>query len=68
MKESETTAPLAPAAPPAKESLWYFHGLAARMESVGISMWSWLLVLGLSLWLCAWLFDVFTQLAQKFPH
>lgn len=55
--------------PLASEKLasWQFRGRAARLESVSISLWSWLLVGGLAAWFCFWLVKSLTGLVARLP-
>ena len=53
--------------PPAthQEPDWQNHSRSEMMESGGISLWSWLLVGGLSLWFCFWLVKALTRMAAR---
>lgn len=49
------------------EPEWNFNGLAARMESVAISLWSWLIVGILSAWFAIWLAETLNRLGTRIP-
>lgn len=47
--------------------LWSFHGHGARMESVTLSLWSWLVVGILCAWFCVWLAEALSHLGARLP-
>jgi hypothetical protein len=64
MKSPEPVLELPPTAPQ-QEPDWQNHSRSEMMESVGISLWSWLLVGGLSLWFCFWLVKALARIAAR---
>ena len=46
---------------------WTFHSLGARMESISISLWSWLVVGILSAWFVIWLAETLSRLGSRIP-
>jgi hypothetical protein len=50
-----------------KKPSWSFTSLAARMESMAISLWSWLVVGVLSAWFAIWLVQALGRLGTRIP-
>jgi hypothetical protein len=48
-----------------REPDWYYRGRSEVLESVGISLWSWLLVGGLCLWFCFWIVQMIARMAAR---
>lgn len=46
---------------------WTFNSLAARMESISVSLWSWLVVGVLSAWFVIWLAEALSRLGSRIP-
>lgn len=44
-----------------------FDSLSARMESISISLWSWLVVAILSAWFVIWLAETLSRLGSRIP-
>lgn len=55
-----------PAASP-KVASWQFRGRAARLESVSISLWSWLVLGGFAAWFCLWLAEALSHAITHLP-
>lgn len=56
-----------PPAASAKVATWQFRGRAARLESVSISLWSWLVLGGLAAWFCLWLAEALSRAITHLP-
>lgn len=50
-----------------KQPAWIFHGRGARMESISISLWAWLVVGVLSAWFVIWLAETLGRLGTRIP-
>jgi hypothetical protein len=46
---------------------WVHRHRGAHLESVTLSLWSWLLVLALTAWFCIWLLDALSRLGTRMP-
>lgn len=49
------------------EPEWVSRGQSARLESLAVSIGSWLAVLILSAWFCFWLVESVSRVATKLP-
>jgi hypothetical protein len=57
--------------PPAvkhEEPEWQNRTRSHSLESLGISLWSWLVVASLSVWFCFWLVEALERLVARMPH
>jgi hypothetical protein len=57
-----------PAGAKPEEPNWQHRSRSQALESVGISVWSWLLVVSLSVWFCVWLAEAIARAAARMPH
>lgn len=46
---------------------WTFNSLSARMESLSVSLWAWLVVGILSAWFVIWLAETLSRLGTRIP-
>lgn len=46
---------------------WIFNSRSARMESISVSLWSWLVVGILSAWFVIWLAETLSRLGSRIP-
>ncbi|MDE3137616.1 MAG: hypothetical protein KGL59_13650 [Acidobacteriota bacterium] len=67
MKSQEPVLELPPAAKP-EEPNWQYRTQSQELESLGTSLWSWLVVVSLSVWFCFWLAEALMRAAARFPH
>ena len=57
--------------PPAskqEEPDWQYQTRSQVLESLGISLWSWLVVGSLSVWFCFWLVEALARVVARMPH
>ncbi len=47
---------------------WQYRSRSQELESLGISLWSWLVVGSLSVWFCFWLVEALARIAARMPH
>ena len=67
MISHEPVLELPPAVKP-EEPNWQYRSRSQELESLGISLWSWLLVVSLSVWFCLWLAEALMRAATRMPH
>jgi hypothetical protein len=66
MRPSEPILELPPALKQEKPD-WQYRSKSHELESMGISLWSWLVVISLSMWFCFWLVKALVRLAARMP-
>lgn len=67
MRSPEPVLELLPAAKP-EEPEWQYRTRSESLESLGISLWSWVVVASLSVWFCFWLVEALERLVARMPH
>ena len=66
--QAEQSMPGTPSTTEGREATWNFRGRAMRLESVSISLWSWVVVGALTAWFCLWLVESLGQVVARLPH
>lgn len=68
MKPPETILKESPVTTEPNPPHWQYRSRSETLESVGFTLWSWMVVGGLSVWFCFRLVEMLAQLSLGIPH